>query len=265
MSMTNYLEDKILQHALGILSYTPAAPVYLGLLSEVLDDGDSYTEINPLVAPSYARVAAAAAAWMSPTTGSTRNVGDIAWPTPTEDWGAVNYIGVFDAAASGQLLWVAQLSVSKLISQSSIFKILSGQSVFALSGAYGQYLRNGVLDFIFRNQSLASPGGIWVGLGTSVGSSLSSLSEPSGSYNYSRYALTPGSDFTQVSNATYRINTAITFAASGGNWGSITHVGFYDAATNGNLLFGLALPTARTIYDGDALQFDADTIIIRAS
>jgi hypothetical protein len=56
-----------------------------------------------------------------------------------------------------------------------------------------------------------------------------------------------------------------TFTASGGNWGTITHWGLYDAETNGNLLIYGALDASRTINDGDSLTFAAGAIDITAA
>lgn len=53
-------------------------------------------------------------------------------------------------------------------------------------------------------------------------------------------------------------SSALTFVqASGGSWGTITHVGVYDALSGGNLLLSLALSVSRTIDDGDTLSFSA--------
>jgi hypothetical protein len=50
-------------------------------------------------------------------------------------------------------------------------------------------------------------------------------------------------------------SAAIEFvAASGGNWGTITHVAIFDAATSGNMLGHATLTTGRTINDGDILR-----------
>lgn len=52
---------------------------------------------------------------------------------------------------------------------------------------------------------------------------------------------------TSISNS-----AVITFGAPTANWGVVTHVGIYDAATAGNLLGSGALTAAKTINNGDA-------------
>ncbi len=48
---------------------------------------------------------------------------------------------------------------------------------------------------------------------------------------------------------------AVSFTAAGGNWGSITHMAIFTAATGGNMLWHGALAAARTINDSDTLTF----------
>ena len=61
-------------------------------------------------------------------------------------------------------------------------------------------------------------------------------------------AATSGAGTTTTTNAQ-------SFTASGASWGSITHVGVFDAATSGNLLWHGAITTARTVNDGDTITF----------
>jgi hypothetical protein len=56
---------------------------------------------------------------------------------------------------------------------------------------------------------------------------------------------------------------AITFPANNGS-GSVvvTHLGLYDAATNGNLLYHSALTTSKTLLASDVLSFGVGAIVI---
>lgn len=44
----------------------------------------------------------------------------------------------------------------------------------------------------------------------------------------------------------------VTFTASGGSWGTITHWAVFDAATGGNMLVYGPLATARTVGNGES-------------
>lgn len=49
----------------------------------------------------------------------------------------------------------------------------------------------------------------------------------------------------------------ILFAVATSAWGTITHVGFFDALTVGNFLAGGALTVSKVIQNGDQLKFPA--------
>lgn len=66
------------------------------------------------------------------------------------------------------------------------------------------------------------------------------------------------------------LNTsAITFPTATSDWGSISHVGLYDAQTSGNLAAfqnlqqsDFSTSTTKIVNDGDILKFNASTIKI---
>jgi hypothetical protein len=82
---------------------------------------------------------------------------------------------------------------------------------------------------------------------------------------YARTQLTGA--FTVAGVVTRGSNTAAIDAgtASGAAWGTISHVGLFDAATVGNLLVHGALDTDRTIADGDKFEFLADALGLTVS
>jgi hypothetical protein len=58
-------------------------------------------------------------------------------------------------------------------------------------------------------------------------------------------------------------SAAIEFAAaSGGNWGTVTHAAIFDAETSGNMLAWAQLTTARTINDGDVFRVPASSLTV---
>ena len=75
---------------------------------------------------------------------------------------------------------------------------------------------------------------------------------------YSRQAIT----FNAASSGSATNSSAETFTASGGNFGTITHFGIFDASTSGNLLYHGALTDDKVIEDGDSLVVAAGAITI---
>lgn len=55
----------------------------------------------------------------------------------------------------------------------------------------------------------------------------------------------------------------ITFAANNGAAAiTVTHIGLYDAANGGNLLYGAQLAAPKTLQPGDVLSFGIGTLVI---
>ena len=119
------------------------------------------------------------------------------------------------------------------------------------------YLENEVLDHILGEQArdYTSPAALFIGLFTAVADGeAGSVTEVAGN-GYARTAV----NFNVASGGSATNNGAVTFpTASGGNWGTITHAGVYDASSSGNLLFYGQLTVEKTVTDGDTFQI-ADT------
>lgn len=77
--------------------------------------------------------------------------------------------------------------------------------------------------------------------------------------NYSRELVNP-TDWTTPANKSTGTGVTLTFDTAGSNWGTITHVGVYDAATGGNLLWWGALNVQRTVNTGETLAFSAGNL-----
>jgi hypothetical protein len=59
--------------------------------------------------------------------------------------------------------------------------------------------------------------------------------------------------FTTSGNTTSN-NAAVEFPTAGASWGTVTHVGVFDASTSGNLMAYAALTTSKTIDSGDVFR-----------
>lgn len=118
--------------------------------------------------------------------------------------------------------------------------------------ALSDYSEKLLLDWMMTTGSVTRPTAWYVALYTAAPSDSGGGTEVSGS-GYSRQSVT----FAAASSpggTTSNTNT-VTFTASGGNWGTITHCGIFDAASSGNLLWHGALTASKTVNDGDTLQF----------
>jgi hypothetical protein len=118
--MSNFLEDALINATLRNTTYTSVATVYVSLWTSDPTDAGSGTEVS---GGSYARTAVTFAA---PSNGVTTNDADVTFPTATASWGTVGWIGINDAATSGNLLYHTALDTSKTIDSGDIFKISTG-------------------------------------------------------------------------------------------------------------------------------------------
>jgi hypothetical protein len=118
--MSNFLEDALINATLRNTTYTSVATVYVSLWTSDPTDAGSGTEVS---GGSYARTAVTFGA---PSNGVTTNSADVTFPTATASWGVVGWIGINDAATSGNLLYHSPLDTSKTIDSGDIFKISTG-------------------------------------------------------------------------------------------------------------------------------------------
>ena len=118
------------------------------------------------------------------------------------------------------------------------------------------FLEDAVLNHVLRGVAFPSlAGSVYVALHTADPADTGAGAEASGG-SYARVAVTRGTGaWSAPSNASgaQRVtnSAAITFPAPTGNWGTITHVGIWDAATTGNLLYRGALTSSRVVNNGD--------------
>jgi hypothetical protein len=118
--ISNYLENALINATLCATTYTSVATVYVSLWTSDPTDAGSGTEVS---GGSYARTAVTFGA---PSNGVTLNSADVTFPTATASWGTVGWIGINDAATSGNLLYHSPLDTAKTIDSGDIFKISTG-------------------------------------------------------------------------------------------------------------------------------------------
>ena len=123
--------------------------------------------------------------------------------------------------------------------------------------AKSNYLENKVIDHFLGTSSTSAPSNVYMGLFTSNPTDANSGTEVSGN-GYSRQVIT----FNAASSGSATNSGTVTFTASGGNWGTITHFGIFDASSSGNLLYHGALTDDKVIEDGDSLVVAASAITI---
>lgn len=117
------------------------------------------------------------------------------------------------------------------------------------------FLELELLDHLFTDTAYAPPATLYLALSTAdPGEDGTGLAEPAGN-GYARRSCT-AADMAAAAAGAKSNGVELAFAqASGGTWGTITHIALMDAITAGNVLWSGALAAPRTVNDGDTFRF----------
>lgn len=119
------------------------------------------------------------------------------------------------------------------------------------------YLENALINATLRNTAYTSPTTVYVGLHTADPTDAGSGTEVSGG-SYARTSVTFGSP----SNGTSTNSAAVEFPQATGSWGTVSHIGIWDASSTGNLLYHTALDTSKTIETGDIFKIASGSLSV---
>lgn len=122
--------------------------------------------------------------------------------------------------------------------------------------AFTNYLEEQLLGHVFGLTTYTKPAGLFLALFTAAPGEAAGGTEVSTvGTAYARqpatFDVTPGNPSTAVNNA------AIEYATATANYGTVTHVAIFDAATGGNMLSYAPLSVAKTIGTGDVFRVPA--------
>tara|TARA_R110000737_G_scaffold141063_1_gene171794 strand:+ start:31 stop:423 length:393 start_codon:yes stop_codon:yes gene_type:complete len=127
--MSDYLEVTLLNETLNGVAFTAVNNPYISLHTANPTDAGTGTEVS---GGSYARTASSFAV-ASGTSGSVASDADATFPTATAGWGTVGWIGLWDAASSGNMLYHTALDATKTIDSGDVFKITTGNLTVTLA------------------------------------------------------------------------------------------------------------------------------------
>jgi hypothetical protein len=123
--------------------------------------------------------------------------------------------------------------------------------------ALSDYAEKLLLDWAMTTGSATRPTAWYVALYTAAPSDSGGGTEVS-TGGYSRQSVTFGA--ASSPGGTTSNTGAVSFTASGANYGTVTHIGIFDASTGGNLLWHGAMTASKTVNDGDTLEFSIGNI-----
>ena len=122
--------------------------------------------------------------------------------------------------------------------------------------SFSDYLETKVLDHVFAGTAYTAPATLYVALFTAAPSDSGGGTEVSGG-GYARQTIA----FTTSGDTTSN-NAAVEFPTATANYGTVTHVGIYDASSAGNLMAWAALTSSKTIETGDVFRIPSGDLDI---
>jgi len=254
-SLSNYIENEVLDHVLRTGSWTPPTNLYVGL--STADPTDDASGISEPSGNGYARVNHNS--WDAAASRATENTGTITFPEASGSWGTIthffvcNHLSNTNWGTDVELIAHGTLSSSKTIGAGDNASFQDGAiDVSFNSGGISNYLANAILDHIFGTTVYDATANLYVALSTANPTDdASGVAEPSGG-NYSRVN---HDNWDAAASGATENTGAITFPQASASWGTVTHFAMYDASSGGNMLFYGALDNSRAIGQQDTPSF----------
>ena len=114
--------------------------------------------------------------------------------------------------------------------------------------SFSNFLETEILDHVFAGAAYTAPSTKYLGLFTSAPGEAGGGTEVSGG-GYVRQTVA----FTTSGNTTSN-NAAVEFPTATANYGTVTHVGVFDASSSGNLMAYATLSSSKAIATGDVFR-----------
>ena len=122
------------------------------------------------------------------------------------------------------------------------------------------HLETALINATLRNTAYTSPATVYAALFTTDPTDAGSGTEVTGG-SYARTAITFGSP----SNGVTTNSADVTFPTCTVAWGTVTHMGIFDASTSGNLLYHTPLDASKTVDSGDIFKISSGNLSVTLS
>jgi hypothetical protein len=122
--------------------------------------------------------------------------------------------------------------------------------------SFSNYLETKILDHVFGGTAYTAPATLYVALYTAAPDDTGGGTEVSGG-GYARQTIA----FTTSGDTTSN-TAAVEFPTATANYGTVTHVGVFDASTGGNLMAYAALTSSKAIETNDVFRIPAGDLDI---
>jgi len=114
--------------------------------------------------------------------------------------------------------------------------------------SFSNFLETEILDHVFAGAAYTAPATLYLALYTAAPGETGGGTEVSGGA-YARQSVA----FTTTGNTTSN-SAAVEYPTATASFGTVTHVGVFDALTSGNLMAYATLSSSKTIDTGDVFR-----------
>lgn len=119
------------------------------------------------------------------------------------------------------------------------------------------YLEDALINATLRATTFTSPATVYVSLHTADPTDAGTGTEVSGG-SYARKSVTFGSP----SNGVTTNSADVTFDQATADWGTITHIGIFDALTSGNLYYHTPLTVSKVVGTDDIFKIPSGQLSV---
>lgn len=261
-ALTNYGAGIYLNHLLGG-NTKPTTTPFLGCFLT------TPTVLGPGTEPSgqgYARIPIPEPAFTNSTTGATQLAIDLVFPMATGNWGQIVGMGVFDSAVGGNCLAFYHAADVKLIERNDKLVVLAGGLQHSLTGTtWSNLIKNQILNDLYNYTPMPTYPTVYCAAFTTAPTVTGGGTEPAGN-GYHRVAIANSAVNFSPSGLIKENITAVMFPEATGEWGTISHFGWFDADSGGQFLLGGVVtdatytPSGKLITTNDTLIFPAQSL-----
>lgn len=225
-SLTNTLENEVLDHILMVGAYSPPGTVYLGLsTADPTDDGSGWAD------PTYTGYARKAITFGAAASRKITQNANVNFDPCTGGSSTVSHWGLWSALTGGVLMAHGALAESKNIVSGNTPSVASGEIYVEFTAVSGKGVftgyANAILDWLFRAQALAQPTHIDIALFTTDCSDASPGTEVSGG----SYARKQCDVWDAASGGASQNTSQQDFSTATASWGNVKAMALYDDTT----------------------------------
>lgn len=254
---SNFLENKLYDHVLRAINYTPPTTVYMALFPSTssLANLEAGTLTGEVAVGSYARQAMTFGA---PSNREIANSAQIQFPTLGADYpNPIRFFAYMDAVSAGNVLAYGQFDsdLTFVTGNQPTFAAGLMKASFLAGSSWSDFAAHAMLNHVFRNTAYTSPT-VRVGLfGTTATVANLKINTQTGEISgngYARQTVTFGAPTDGLGGNSAEVLFPV---STPGAWGVVRFQALLDAATAGQVLSASQLGSDLTVNIGNQPRY----------